>query len=206
MLNPRERFLFGSAHGKATNDTAGAAHTLIMLTLFIFTSGTTVPLQAQADPVNAKVPPVTHNSWSKGTAMPKALKFVMTGVLGGKVYVVGGVTNTAVVTNNQVYNPVTNTWSRKAALPEATCDAASAVVKNVLYVFGGSTDGKTVTNAVWAYNPTTNKWSANLRCQLPERAPRPRWRTTLFMSSGARMGLCHRGHGWDQQVHHRRKL
>jgi Kelch motif len=34
------------------------------------------------------------------------------------------------------------------------------VVKNVLYVFGGSTDGKTVTNAVWAYNPTTNKWSA----------------------------------------------
>jgi N-acetylneuraminic acid mutarotase len=84
----------------------------------------------------------------------------MTGVIGGKVYVVGGVTNTAVVTENLVYKPFTNSWSSKAALPVATCDAASRVVKNVLYVFGGSTDGKTVTNAVWTYNPTTNKWSA----------------------------------------------
>jgi N-acetylneuraminic acid mutarotase len=85
--------------------------------------------------------------------MPTALKFAMTGVIGGNVYVVGGVTNTAVVTKNQVYNPVTNTWSSKTTLPVAACDAASAVVKNVLYVLGGSTDGVTVINAVWAYNP-----------------------------------------------------
>lgn len=126
----------------------------------VASTGITVPLQAQTDPADAEVPAVTHNSWSKGTAMPTALKFTMTGVIGGKVYVVGGVTNTAVVSKNQVYNPVTNTWSSKAALPLATCDAASAVVKNVLYVFGGSNDGVTVTNAVWAYNPVTNKWSA----------------------------------------------
>jgi N-acetylneuraminic acid mutarotase len=105
-----------------------AALTLI---LFIFTAGSMVPLQAQADPDDAKVPAVTHNAWSKGTAMPTALKFTMTGVVGGKVYVVGGVTDTAVVTKNQVYNPVTNTWSSKAALPVATCDGASAVLKNV---------------------------------------------------------------------------
>jgi N-acetylneuraminic acid mutarotase len=134
--------------------------TLILLTLFVLIAGTMVPLQGQTDPADDQRPAIARNSWSKGAAMPKALKFVMTGVIGGKVYVVGGVTNTAVVSENLVYNPLTNRWSSEAALPVATCDAASAVVKNVFYVFGGSTDGKTVTNAVWAYNPTTNKWSA----------------------------------------------
>jgi hypothetical protein len=146
--------------GKAENKkVVMAARTLIVLTLFLFTAGTTVPLQART-PAGAKVPAVRHNSWGRGAAMPMALKFTMTGVVGGKVYVVGGATDTAVVTKNLVYNPVKNTWSSKAALPVATCDAASAVVKNVLYMFGGSNDGVTVTSAVWAYNPATNKWSA----------------------------------------------
>jgi hypothetical protein len=43
---------------KATNEKVGmAALTLIMLTLFIFRAGTTVPLQTQTDPADAKVPP-----------------------------------------------------------------------------------------------------------------------------------------------------
>jgi hypothetical protein len=77
--------------GQATNERVGmAALRLIMLTLFLFTAETTVPLQAQTDPADAKVPAVMHNSWSSGAAMPTALKFAMTGVIGGKVYVVGG--------------------------------------------------------------------------------------------------------------------
>jgi hypothetical protein len=61
--------------GKATNEKLGmAALTLIMLTLFVFTAGTTVQLQAQTDPADAKVPAVKHNSWSKETAMPTAPK------------------------------------------------------------------------------------------------------------------------------------
>jgi hypothetical protein len=71
--------------------------TLLVLTLFVFTAGTIVLLQGQTDPRDAQRSAVARNSWSKGAAMPKALKFVMTGVIGGKVYV----------------------------LPVATCDAAS---------------------------------------------------------------------------------
>lgn len=132
---------------------------LRVLSLFILT-GATVLLQAQTDAADSQAPAVRHNSWSERAAMPTALKFATTGVIGADIYVVGGVTNTAVVAKNQVYNPVTNKWSTKAPLPLATFDAASAVVNNGLYVFGGSNDGVTVTDAVWAYNPATNKWSA----------------------------------------------
>lgn len=79
-----------------------------------------------------------------------ALKWPFAGVIRNQIYVVGGVTDTAVVAYNQIYNPVANTWSTGAGLPVTTMDGASAVVKNILYVIGGSTDGKTETNAVWA--------------------------------------------------------
>ena len=93
---------------------------ILTLTVLALTAGISVPLQADSDNVQTSL--ISHNSWSKGAPMPKTLKFAMTGVIGGKVYVVGGATNTAVVTNNQVYNPVTNTWRSKAALPVATAD------------------------------------------------------------------------------------
>lgn len=140
---------------------------LMLIVFSLFITGRSVLLQAQTGPADSQPPAVRHNSWGKGPAMPTAVKFPMTGVIGSDIYVVGGVTNTTVVAKNQVYDPVTNEWSGKAPLPQATCDAASAVVKNVLYVFGGSNDGVTVTNAVWAYNPTTNKWSARSSMPTP---------------------------------------
>jgi N-acetylneuraminic acid mutarotase len=101
----------------------------------------------------------THNFWTSGAAMPTSLKYPMAGAIKGKIYVVGGITGSAVVADNQVYIPASNTWTSAAAIPAATEDGATAVLNNVLYVFGGSNDGKTVTNAVWAYTPATNKWS-----------------------------------------------
>lgn len=108
----------------------------------------------------AQTPAVTHNTWSSGVAMPVALRWPMTGVIKGQIYVVGGVTDTGVVANNQIYNPVTNIWSTGAAIPVATMDGGSAVVKNILYVFGGTPDGSTWLNTVWAYSPKTNTWTS----------------------------------------------
>ncbi len=108
-------------------------------------------------PSHAQVPAVTHNTWSSGAAMPVALKWPFTGVISNQIYVVAGVTDSAVADNNQVYNPATNTWSMAASLPVATFDGASAVVGNILYVISGSQDGTFPTNAVWAFNPKTNK-------------------------------------------------
>ena len=142
--------------------TRKAAFALTMLTLFILTAGAAVPLQAQTRSARAQAPLINHNTWSSGAAIPTPVWFPAgTGVIKGQIYLVGGYTATAVVANNQVYNPVTNTWSSGAPLPTTTAQGASAVVKNILYVFGGSTNGcSTVTNAVWAYNPKTNAWSS----------------------------------------------
>ena len=103
---------------------------------------------------------IVHNSWSSGAVMPTALQFPATGVIGSKVYVVGGVTNTAIVGNNQVYNSATNAWTNAAAMPTPVFGPASAVVGGILYVIGGyDTTSSTATGIVQAYNPTTNTWS-----------------------------------------------
>ena len=109
----------------------------------------------------AEGPAITHNSWSSGAPMPVALKFPAgTGVIKGKIYVVGGNTANAVIADNQIYDPATSSWSVGAALPSPTFASASAVVHNILYVMGGLTAGIQYTNAVWAYDPKTNTWSA----------------------------------------------
>jgi uncharacterized repeat protein (TIGR03803 family) len=102
---------------------------------------------------------IVHNSWSRAAAMPTALQFPATGVINGKVYVVGGLTNTAIVGNNQVYNPATNAWTTGAAMPTPVFGPASAVVGGILYVIGGYETSSTATNVVQAYNPATNTWT-----------------------------------------------
>ncbi len=101
-----------------------------------------------------------HNSWAAGAVMPTAREGMASGVIGGKLYVVSGATASAIVGNNEIYNPTTNTWTTGAAIPTPVFVPASAVVSNVLYVIGGIKDSsQTPLSIVQAYNPTTNTWS-----------------------------------------------
>jgi uncharacterized repeat protein (TIGR03803 family) len=102
---------------------------------------------------------VVHDSWGKGTVIPTAVQAAATGVIGGKVYVVGGATNSAIIATNQVYSPTSNTWTTGAPMPTARFAAAAAVVDNILYVIGGNPNGSSQLNVVEAYNPVTNTWS-----------------------------------------------
>jgi uncharacterized repeat protein (TIGR03803 family) len=102
---------------------------------------------------------IVHNSWSSGAVLPTALQGPATGVIRGKVYVVGGATNSASVAINQIYNPTTNKWTTGASMPTPRFSTAYGVVNNILYVFGGSTDGFTPLSVVEAYDPSTNTWS-----------------------------------------------
>jgi uncharacterized repeat protein (TIGR03803 family) len=102
---------------------------------------------------------IVHNSWGSGTVLPTAIQGPAVGVIGGKVYVVGGATSNSTVAINQVYNPATNKWTTGASMPTARFAAAVAVVNNVLYAIGGNPDGHSQTNVVEAYNPKTNTWT-----------------------------------------------
>jgi uncharacterized repeat protein (TIGR03803 family) len=111
-----------------------------------------------------------HNSWGTGTAMPTPVRNAATGVLNGRVYVVGGsTTGTSGSTSprNQVYNPVSNVWSSAADYPTNISGAAAAEVNNILYLFGGTTTGSDVTSAVYSYNPTTNAWTSEAAMPTP---------------------------------------
>ncbi len=104
-----------------------------------------------------------HNSWSSGKVMPTAVQFPAAGAIGAKIYVVGGATNSAITSGNQVYAPAGNTWTTAAPISTPVSAPASAVVSGLLYVIGGytSTTGNgTPTGAVQVYNPTTNTWTS----------------------------------------------
>ena len=130
----------------------------------------------------------TSNTWTQGTAMPTARQGVATGVIKGKIYAIGGATNTAVVNFNEIYNPTTKTWANGAPMPTPPFVPASAVVNNILYVIGGQS-GSGVLNVVEAYNPATNTWTT--------KAPMPTPRDSIYavVSKGSHL----RGRGIFRQ-------
>src|SRR5215471_18791806 len=111
------------------------------------------------------------NTWSSGASMLTPRFGTAFGVISGKIYVVGGATASAVVDNNEVYNPTTNTWATKTPDPTARFAAAAAVVNGILYVIGGcdsgcATGGGAMT-LVEAYNPVTDSWSTKASLPTP---------------------------------------
>ncbi len=106
-------------------------------------------------------PAVSHDTWSSGTPMPKAIMGAAAAVLGKRIFLLGGAYdwNLTGVLDTLVYNPASNTWSKGVPLPAPIFNPSAAVVNNVLYVFGG-VDGSTYLNTVWAYSLQTKTWSA----------------------------------------------
>ncbi len=98
--------------------------------------------------------PVGGDSWSTGTASPAAQSDMISAVVNGKIYVIGG--DAGITTNNKIYDPVTDSWSTGAALPVGQYMMAGAVVNGKIYVIGGL-GGSQNNNQI--YDPVTNTWS-----------------------------------------------
>jgi len=103
---------------------------------------------------------VSHDTWSSGAPMPKAILGAAAAVLGKRIIVVGGETSDGKGTaDTYIYNPDANTWSKGVPLPTPIVWSTAAVVNNVLYVIGGEDDTDTIgTNAVWAFDLQTKTW------------------------------------------------
>src|SRR2546430_1480702 len=94
-------------------------------------------------------------TWQRRAPMPVSRQELATGVLNGKVYVVGGYDADAHSTATvQVYNPTTDTWTLAQALPIAVNHNAAAVAGGKLYSFGAGV-GET-----FVYDPNSNSWAA----------------------------------------------
>jgi N-acetylneuraminic acid mutarotase len=98
------------------------------------------------------------NTWSTKSPMPVARNsFAAVTGQDGKVYAIGGFTNT--LTNRvDVYDPATDTWSSGHAMPTARDFCGAAVIDGKIYVIGG---GRSVSNGrlVQMYDPSTNTWT-----------------------------------------------
>ena len=95
----------------------------------------------------------TNNTWSELTPDPTPRLPGCSGVIDGKLYVAGGLTQT-MITLNEAYNPGTKKWATLAPMPQAAGYAAgSAVAGGTLYCFGGGIFLTNVYDYVQIYQP-----------------------------------------------------
>ena len=110
----------------------------------------------------------TANRWSVGAPMPFAAGSSSSAVIGGKVYVAGGIIGSSTTGRVARYDPSANTWTELAPMPAGRNHAAAATDGRKLFVFGGrgpgSGNSNTVANGfdtVQVYDPATNRWSSS---------------------------------------------
>jgi len=89
--------------------------------------------------------------------LPEPLAHFACGLIGGKVYVAGGV-GSDYVPRSKVYeyDPSSNNVTQKAFLPKCVAYCSSSVLGGKLYVVGGIDDAGNILKDVYAYDPSSN--------------------------------------------------
>jgi N-acetylneuraminic acid mutarotase len=108
------------------------------------------------------------NKWESRNAMSVPRNHAFSGVVNGKIYVIGGRTGHGFIlsaTNTNVveeYDPASNMWSiPKERMPTARSGGTSGTDGRMIYVAGGevtTTELVGAFRAVEAYDPATNSW------------------------------------------------
>jgi len=117
---------------------------------------------------------VATNTWSAGPAMPDIRAFMSSGVIGNKMYLVGGYSTGSVDPSfNQTweYDPVLGTYTTKAVLPATLGGAGSAVSGGRLYVMGGRNISNDTLNTNYEYDPVANTWATKAVLPTPINVP-----------------------------------
>ena len=117
------------------------------------------------------------NKWESREPMAVPRNHAFSGVVNGKIYVIGGRTGHGFIlaaTNTDVveeYNPISNTWSApKERMPTARSGGASGTDGRRIYTAGGEVTTKELVGAfkaVEAYDPLTNSWIALPSMPMP---------------------------------------
>lgn len=92
-------------------------------------NGTTLNTVEAYDPVT--------DSWTSKAPLPTARFSLAAGVIGDRVYAVGGDNGSGSLNAVEAYDPATNSWTTKAPMPTARERLDAGVVRRKLYAFGG---------------------------------------------------------------------
>jgi N-acetylneuraminic acid mutarotase len=92
-------------------------------------------------------------------------------VVGGKIYVMGGIETTlgSATTSAEVFDPVTDTWEEIEPMPNVRATHGSCVLDGKIYLIGGEPHeppGGEFLSSVDVYDPQNNTWSS--AAQLPQ--------------------------------------
>jgi N-acetylneuraminic acid mutarotase len=104
-------------------------------------------------------------SWITGKApMKTARNHAVSGVIGGKLYVVGGrgpgheAEDASNLASVEAYDPAADAWTDLAPLPTPRSGGAAAVLDGKLYVLGGGLPGNTVYKTIERFDPAAGAW------------------------------------------------
>jgi N-acetylneuraminic acid mutarotase len=105
----------------------------------------------------------TGDSWSRRADMPKRTGAGITGVIGGKLYVLIGTCGDCMVSNPPRlfrYDPRTDRWDGTLpSAPFAHVSGAGGVINGKFYVAGGRGRDQRDSNKLDMYDPVTNRWT-----------------------------------------------
>jgi hypothetical protein len=101
---------------------------------------------------------IVEDSWVSKTPMQVARDGLGVAVVNGKIYAIGGFTESGVVGTNEEYDPETDTWTFKKPMPTPRQLFAVAVYQNKIYCLGGTTDDSYYSNVIDVYDPATDTW------------------------------------------------
>jgi N-acetylneuraminic acid mutarotase len=109
------------------------------------------------DPISAQW--ATTINGSAIAPVPTARTDARAAVLGGQLYVVGGVNSKhKTVGTLEVYDPVANSWTTGPSMPTPRFDMAVGVINGKLYVAGGEAGGGPV-GTLEVYDPAMGVWT-----------------------------------------------
>ncbi|MFE0631820.1 carboxypeptidase regulatory-like domain-containing protein [Streptomyces sp. NPDC058864] len=98
-------------------------------------------------------------TWTRGAPAPEPRQATAHGIIGGRLYTVGGWGPQETVSSTlQVYDTVRNTWAKGPAVPEGHYGAAGAVLDGRLYVVGGCTNTDCA-GTVYVFDPASGRWT-----------------------------------------------
>lgn len=113
--------------------------------------------------VHAREAAAQPDSWSPVASMPTARERLVTCVIDGQIYAIGGAVaaSSPGLSTNERYDPVSNTWLSRAPMPTPRGFAAAAAWGGKCYVFGGfQAANQNPLASVDIYDAASNSWSS----------------------------------------------
>ena len=107
------------------------------------------------------------DAWSTRSSKPTPVGFISAAVVGGRIYVPGGIDAQQQVQNVlEVYDPDRDTWQVRAPLPQPLAAYGLATLDDQIYLFGGK-NGQGYVASVYRYDPGTDQWQAMKPMSVP---------------------------------------